>query len=118
MTEIVIGVVEAVAPELSTARALTAYVPAATLVPANVYGAVVYVPITVEPFRKSTRTTVPSGSLAFAAKLIGAVVANTWPAEGADRLTVGGRLEVFVPPVQRTPLSVKSAGCGNGLGGD
>src|SRR5690242_20631032 len=40
MTEIVIGLVVVVAPELSTARALTEYMPAATLVQANVYGAV------------------------------------------------------------------------------
>src|SRR5262249_60005666 len=74
-------------------------------------------PITVEPFRKSTRTTLPSGSLAVAAKLIGAVVAKVWPAEGLVRLIVGGRLALVVLPVQRTPLSVKSVGCGNGLGG-
>src|SRR5262245_17143859 len=88
MTEIEIGVVAVVAPELSTARALTVYMPAATLVQAKLYGAVVSEPITVEPFRKSTRTTLPSGSLAFAPKLIVAGALNTWPAVGLVRLIV------------------------------
>src|SRR4051795_11174036 len=55
------------APALSVARALTEYVPAATPPHENVYGAVVSEPTTVEPFRKSTRDTVPSASAAVAA---------------------------------------------------
>src|SRR5690242_1162598 len=121
-----IGVVVVLAPALSTARALTEYVPLPTFVQLKVYGDELSEPRTVEPLRKSTRDTVPSGSLAVAAKLTVAGAVNVWPAVGVVRPTVGGRFPpdgealgdgLLALPVQATPLSAKFVGCGNGLGG-
>ena len=61
-----------------------------TLLQVAVYGAVVDDPIRVMPWKKSTRTTVPSGSLAVAASEIVAGAKKLAPFVGAVSATVGG----------------------------
>ena len=55
-------------PRLSVARAVSVYVPAATLLQAKLYGAVVSSPSFVAPSKNSTLVTVPSASEAVAAR--------------------------------------------------
>src|SRR4051794_26103385 len=69
LTVIVAGALVVLAPNSSVARAVTAYVPAATPLQLKLYGAVVSSPSFVVPLKNSTFVTVPSGSDAVAARL-------------------------------------------------
>src|SRR5205085_2184644 len=83
-----VDVVAAVA--LSVAFAVSVYVPAGTLLHVKPYGAVVSLPITVTPERKSTWATVPSESDAVAASAIVAGAVNVAPFAGLVSATAGG----------------------------
>ncbi len=78
------------APALSTATAVIVYEPAATLDQVTLYGAVVSLPISVAPAKKSTRDTVPSLSLAFALTTNVAGAVAVAPLAGLVSDTVGG----------------------------
>src|SRR5688572_8813313 len=79
-----------VAPSSSVARAVSEYVPAGTLFQAMLYGLVVSLPISVVPWKKSTRATVPSVSLAVALTVMLAGAVNVAPLAGAVSAAVGG----------------------------
>ena len=80
------------APPLSVARAVSAYVPAGTLLHVNAYGDVVSVPTSAPPAKNSTFVTEPLVSVAVAARLIVAGAAYVAPDAGAESATVGGGL--------------------------
>ena len=81
---------DAEAPLASVATAFSWYVPAATLFQENENGAVVSVPSSVDPLKKSTFDRRFSGSDAFADKVIVAGAVNVAPLAGAVNDTVGG----------------------------
>src|SRR5689334_18534741 len=80
---------------LSTAVAVTEWLPAVRPVAVNAYGEVVSVFTRVPSRRNSTRATAPPGSAAVAARFTLVVpAANDWPAVGAVTDTVGAVLPV------------------------
>jgi hypothetical protein len=95
VTVSVAGLDVLLAPPLSTATAVSEYVPAGTLLHVTLYGELASLPISVVPAKKSTRETVPSLSLAFALTSTVAGADTVVPFAGLVSVTVGG---VLPPP--------------------
>jgi hypothetical protein len=95
-----------VAPSSSVARAVREYVPAGTLFHATLYGLVVSLPINVEPWKKSTRLTVPSVSLALALMVMLAGAVNVAPLAGAVSAALGGWFAAAFTVIERAAYVV------------
>src|SRR5262252_8634585 len=92
---------------LSTAVAVTVWLPLARPVALKLYGDVVSLLTSVPSTRNSTRATAPPGSLAVAESVTAAPEAKFWLAVGEVSDTVGGVL-AELPMLQAVPFSVKA----------
>src|SRR5512132_395666 len=90
LTVIVDAALVVVAPRLSVARAVSVYVPAATLPQVKLYGAVVSSPSFAAPLKNSTFVTEPSASDAVAARFTVAGAVQVAPFVGCVSVTTGG----------------------------
>src|SRR5688572_21509785 len=95
---------------LSTAVAVTLWLPFASPVALKLYGDDVSLETSVPSTRNSTRATAPPGSLAVAASGTVAPAANAWLAVGEVSATCGAVLVGVLPTVQAVPLSVNAVG--------
>src|SRR6266571_4929970 len=99
-------VVEATAPWLSVALAVSWYCPAATLLQMTLFGAPFAVPMSVAPWKNSTLAMLPSESAAAAVSVMVAPSVNTALLAGAVMLTVGAALTITLTAAEvvTTPL--------------
>jgi len=102
VTETVTGADVVTAPALSVAFAVSVYVPAATFVHENVYGAEASEDTNVEPLKNSTLATVPSESAAFAESVMDAGAVYVALFDGAVNETVGATFVGGVTVVTET----------------
>src|SRR4051794_24316511 len=107
VTVMVAAALVAVNPASSVARAVSVYMPAATPLHVNAYGAVVSSPSLVAPLKNSTLATVPSASEALAARftVVGAV--KVARAAGCVSVTVGDDFTVNIVATEGTPFALR-----------